>query len=135
MNWKTIEKEFEENIPKSDGQLDNNKEGDTYHFGYKHRVGNEIHGVTDWGNILNFFKERCVPKEEEPFDTKDIPMGVSQWLNHGKKYGYADFFHSTQDVLEMIGEDIDTDSLSGDKVRALAQSYNKAKAEMREKLK
>ncbi len=25
-------------------------------------------------------------------DTKDLPMGVSQWLNHGIKYGYDTFF-------------------------------------------
>ena len=23
---------------------------------------------------------------------KEIPMGVSQWKNHGKKYGYWDFW-------------------------------------------
>ncbi len=25
---------------------------------------------------------------------KDIPMGVSQWREHGKKYGYWEFFGS-----------------------------------------
>ena len=25
-------------------------------------------------------------------ELKDIPMGVSQWRNHGKKWGYWEFF-------------------------------------------
>lgn len=27
---------------------------------------------------------------------EDVPMGASQWLNHGKKYGYYEYFHSLQ---------------------------------------
>lgn len=25
----------------------------------------------------------------------DLPMGASQWLNHGRKYGYVDYFRKT----------------------------------------
>lgn len=59
-------------MPKGDGWCT-----ETFEFGYKHQIGNEIHTVTDWGNVSIFIssllssqahalKERmkaCIPEE------------------------------------------------------------------------
>jgi hypothetical protein len=49
-------------------------------------------------NDLKLFINQLLKKEEEKWRTiiksnwGDPPMGVSQWRNHGKKYGYDKFF-------------------------------------------
>ena len=35
-------------------------------------------------------KQEIIKEEREKY--KNTPMGVSQWIEHGKKYGYAKFF-------------------------------------------
>ena len=38
----------------------------------------------------------------EEFEKRDLPMGVSQWKEHGKKYGYWKFF--TGEFRKMVRE-------------------------------
>ncbi len=43
-------------------------------------------------------------QSSKPTDPQDVPMGVSQWRNAGKKWGYWDFF--TQEAQEGLRERI-----------------------------
>jgi hypothetical protein len=40
-------------------------------------------------SICNKYKKHC-----KKFDIEILPMGVSQWREYGKKYGYWDYFKS-----------------------------------------
>lgn len=41
---------------------------------------------------------------KEPAQEKEIPMGVSQWAEYGKKYGYWDYFEKeiNREVVEEL---------------------------------
>jgi hypothetical protein len=41
-------------------------------------------------------------------DSKNGPMGVSNWINHGKKYGYFDFAvgQATNTTLRKFAEEL-----------------------------
>lgn len=39
-------------------------------------------------------KMKALLREKPKLDQRDVPMGVSQWAEYGKKYGYWDFFEA-----------------------------------------
>lgn len=39
---------------------------------------------------------KCLEEKKGCSTSIDTPMGVSKWIEHGKKYGYTDFFLSQQ---------------------------------------
>lgn len=43
------------------------------------------------------------PLERRMVRFVDVPQGVSEWMNHGKKYGYWDFFRSSL-IDEIVGK-------------------------------
>ena len=46
------------------------------------------------GSLLNWGLQKLLKKEKEKskLEALDIPMGVSVWMNHGRKYGYDKFW-------------------------------------------
>lgn len=68
---------------------------------------------------------------------KDYPMGVSQWKNHGRKWGYWDFFKEEyrKKALEAVGEDSVADAgLTDERIKTGVRCYNEAKEEIRKRL-
>ena len=53
----------------------------------------ELHGGTIYQGNLNQLKKPLLEfiEDHTKVNNKDIPMGVSQWREHGKKYGYTKF--------------------------------------------
>ena len=68
-----------------------------------------------------------IAKEEE------IPMGVSQWLNHGKKYGYADFFYSKQDLLDILDKHLKTSTYDGKEALVFKTTIEEIRDKINEK--
>lgn len=57
---------------------------------------------TTMKEVLALFPPTRTKQTHEPMDTNEVPMGVSQWRNHGEQYGYAEFF--AKDTVRRIGE-------------------------------
>jgi len=51
-------------------------------------------------------KKKLRTKLEEAYQAGNVPMGVSNWMNHGKQYGYDTFFldKQKQEIKEKIIE-------------------------------
>ncbi len=60
-------------------------------------------------HIKDFISNLLIQQKKENY--RDIPMGVSQWRNHGKKWHYWEFFAKEErkalikEFLKIVGED------------------------------
>ena len=56
------------------------------------KIGTFVRDVTKVGSIPKSEARRRISELLEEYKNLDIPMGVSQWRNHGEKWHYDDFF-------------------------------------------
>lgn len=52
----------------------------------------ELRSLSDHKREISILKTKLTLAEKGVVKTSDAPMGVSQWREYGKKYGYVDFF-------------------------------------------
>lgn len=71
---------------------------DNWEYQYDHL------GEYNYGTVKDFISTLLLSQK------KEIPMGVSQWREHGKKYGYWDYFMEQQkkEMIEKIDYQIAT---------------------------
>lgn len=93
---------FEKNRPRDDEKMDATGESKQYEFGYKHKKGDWIHGVTDWGNIKKFIRK----EKEESFREGQMLGGLNAFpicleeIEEAKK-------QARKEVLEELEKKID----------------------------
>ena len=56
------------------------------------KIDTLVRDVTKVGSIPKSEARRRISELLEEYKNLDIPMGVSQWRNHGEKWHYDDFF-------------------------------------------
>ncbi len=91
------EKEFDENRPKTDDKIldfrgDSGCESEIYRFGYKYKQDEDIHEVTDWGNIKSFIESLLSQQRKEMVEgiekeIKDIDEILGDHFSDGQKAG------------------------------------------------
>ena len=77
-------------------------------------------------------KGSCGKCGEDKIPKAETPMGVSAWREHGKRFGYWDFF--VKDLLARLPEMIDVDG-EHSKIKCNdSNAWNKCLAEVRKRL-
>ncbi len=57
----------------------------------KHHTPLNNESLRDYPDFIELEGE-AILEEEQASNDWETPMGVSQWMNHGKKFGYFKFF-------------------------------------------
>lgn len=52
-----------------------------------HEYG-DCHGALSFSSVKSFIRDLLSAERQK----RELPMGVSQWMNHGKEYGYWKYF-------------------------------------------
>lgn len=62
-------------------------------------------GITKNYEVKKLMRDSYAKGYDEGLRAYRVPMGVSQWVNHGKKYRYWDFFleEAIKDLRQQIG--------------------------------